>query len=71
MSPSSPPEGGDAGAGAPPEPVRCPHCGSADVEVESPFGGSLMSRQFYCRGCRTVFEWIKWEPGEPSDWLRR
>ncbi|CAN5833255.1 hypothetical protein BH20GEM1_BH20GEM1_18520 [soil metagenome] len=51
--------------------MRCPHCGSADVEVESPFGGSLMSRQFYCRGCRTVFEWIKWEPGDPSDWLRR
>lgn len=28
-----------------------------------------MSRQFYCRGCRTVFEWVKWEPGDPSAWL--
>jgi len=51
--------------------VRCPHCGSADVEVEAAFGGSLMSRQFYCRGCRTVFEWVKWEPGEPGGWLPR
>ena len=33
------------------------------------FGGSLMSRQYYCRACRTVFEWIKWEPGDPAGWL--
>jgi hypothetical protein len=39
--------------------------------MESAFGGSLMSRQFYCRACRTVFEWVKWEPGDPSDWLPR
>lgn len=30
-----------------------------------------MTRQFYCRGCRTVFERVKWddEAGEPGDWL--
>lgn len=49
--------------------VRCPHCDSADVVLEAPFGGSLMSRQFYCRGCRTVFEWVKWEPGDSASWL--
>lgn len=38
--------------------------------MEAAFGGSLMARQFYCRGCRTVFEWVKWESGDPSDWLR-
>lgn len=68
MSPSSPPE--DRGRPAEPPPsIRCPHCASADVELEAPFGGSLMSRQYYCRACRTVFEWIKWEPGDPADWL--
>lgn len=52
----------------PPAPA-CPHCGSTDVELESAFGSSLMSRQYYCRGCRTVFEWVKWEEGSPTDWL--
>ncbi|CAN5334847.1 hypothetical protein BH18GEM1_BH18GEM1_19720 [soil metagenome] len=29
-----------------------------------------MTRQFYCRGCRTVFEWIKWEAEDyPGRWL--
>lgn len=50
--------------------VRCPHCGADDVELEAAFGGSLMSSQFYCRSCRTVFEWVKWESGGASDWLR-
>ncbi|HJR52679.1 MAG TPA: hypothetical protein VJ982_03080 [Gemmatimonadota bacterium] len=63
MSPSRPPD--DAAPA-----IRCPHCGSADLELAAAFGGSLMSRQFYCRGCRTVFEWIKWESGGSSDWLR-
>ncbi|MBA3584860.1 MAG: hypothetical protein H0W36_10110 [Gemmatimonadetes bacterium] len=63
MSPSRPP---DPGARR----VACPHCGSTDVAVESEFGSSLMTRQFYCRGCRTVFEWIKWEAEDyPGRWL--
>jgi len=29
-----------------------------------------MTRQFYCRGCRTVFEHVKWIPEEAAgDWL--
>ena len=68
MSPSSPPEDRGRPAGPPPS-IRCPHCDSADVELEAPFGGSLMSRQYYCRACRTVFEWIKWEPGDSAEWL--
>ena len=73
MSPSSPPEGApsrDPSPGAPGPAVRCPHCGATDVELAAAFGGSLMSSQFYCRGCRTVFEWVKWESGASSDWLR-
>lgn len=52
-----------------PSPPVCPHCGCTDVELEAEFGSSLMSRQFYCRGCRTVFEWVKWEADHPTDWL--
>ncbi|MGH7551056.1 MAG: hypothetical protein ACREMD_13200 [Gemmatimonadota bacterium] len=47
----------------------CPHCGSIDVELEAPFGSSLMTRQFYCKGCRTVFEWVRWEEDDPAGWL--
>lgn len=67
----------DSAAGTPPDraadprpAVSCPHCGSVDVVVEAPFGGSLMTRQYWCRGCRTVFEWVRWEPQEdPGAWL--
>ena len=70
MSPSRRPE--DPGRSAERSPsIHCPHCGSSDVELEAAFGGSLMSRQFYCRGCHTVFEWVKWEPGDPGSWLPR
>lgn len=49
----------------------CPFCDSTDVEIEAPFGGSLMTSQFWCRRCRTVFERVKWdkEESEAGDWL--
>jgi DNA-directed RNA polymerase subunit RPC12/RpoP len=59
----------DPGRAGKPDKIACPHCGSTEVELESAFGSSLMSRQYYCRGCRTVFEWIKWEEGPSTDWL--
>ena len=52
------------------EPAACPHCGSTDVELEAAFGGSLMTRQLYCRVCRTVFEQVKWDAeARPGSWL--
>lgn len=68
MAPAESP-GGAAPEPATP-PVACPHCGSTDVELEAAFGGSLMTRQLYCRGCRTVFEQVKWDAeAHPGDWL--
>lgn len=49
--------------------VACPHCGATDVELESRAGSSLMSSQYYCNGCRTVFERVKWEDDDPAGWL--
>ena len=75
MSPSRPPEpGAPPGATPPTSPVdgavACPHCGSTDVALESPFGSQLMTAQYWCRGCRTVFERMKIEPDEaPGSWL--
>lgn len=72
MSPSSRPEPPSDGRSPAPAPsVTCPHCQSVDVEVESPFGGNLMTRQYYCLGCHTVFEWVKWEiDPDPAGWLK-
>lgn len=66
-SPSDPDPASDDPGGSP---VLCPHCGSTDVKVEAAFGGSLMTRQYWCEGCRTVFEWVRWEPDDdPGGWL--
>jgi ring-1,2-phenylacetyl-CoA epoxidase subunit PaaD len=41
--------------------VACPFCGSTETQQETDFGTTLAYAQFYCRRCRTPFEWIKWE----------
>ena len=75
MAPPEPRTDGDAARpveepGKPAPPAACPHCGSTDVELEAAFGGSLMTRQLYCRGCRTVFEQVKWDAEDrPGSWL--
>ena len=47
-----------ASAGEGPE---CPFCGSTDTERESAFGSEVSAQQFYCHGCHTVFERIKYD----------
>ena len=42
-----------------PESPTCPFCGGNDTHLESAFGSVLSVAQYYCRNCRTVFEWIK------------
>ncbi|MGH7599062.1 MAG: hypothetical protein ACREOI_22125 [bacterium] len=41
--------------------VACPFCGSKETQQETDFGTALAYAQFYCRQCRTPFEWLKWE----------
>lgn len=43
-----------------PHSVVCPFCDSPDTEQFSAFGSALSVSQYYCRDCRTVFEWMKW-----------
>lgn len=43
-----------------PEAIACPFCGSEESEQFSVFGSSLSLAQYYCNGCRTVFEAFKW-----------
>lgn len=42
-----------------PEQVACPFCGRADTELHAPFGSVLSVATYWCRRCRTAFEWIK------------
>jgi ring-1,2-phenylacetyl-CoA epoxidase subunit PaaD len=44
---------------AAPEDVRCPHCSSADVVMDSAFGPTQCRSLFYCRACRQPFEALK------------
>lgn len=45
--------------------VACPFCASQDTCCENGFGTTHAYAQFFCRACRTPFEWIKWEE-QPS-----
>lgn len=42
-----------------PEDVRCPHCSSAHVVMDSAFGPTQCRSLFYCRSCRQPFEALK------------
>jgi DNA-directed RNA polymerase subunit RPC12/RpoP len=41
------------------EPVRCPWCGSHDVERIGEWGPQLLTQQYFCLSCRSPFEWIR------------
>ncbi len=44
-----------------PEHAPCPFCEGEDTELVNPFGGQLSVAQYWCRKCRTGFEFIKWD----------
>lgn len=48
-----------------PEPT-CPFCGSTDADRESAFGSEVSNVQYYCNGCNTVFERIKYDGARPD-----
>ncbi len=65
MTPPCPPQGGNFEEGIEKnETVHCPFCGSSNTLKEAAFGTTHAYSQFYCRACRTPFEWIKWEERE-------
>ncbi|CAN5743005.1 hypothetical protein BH23GEM6_BH23GEM6_07660 [soil metagenome] len=40
--------------------VECPFCSEQDTELVTPFGGQLSVAQYWCRKCRTGFDYLKW-----------
>lgn len=48
-----------------PEHPACPFCDASDTELHSAFGSALSVSTYWCRRCRTAFEWVKGrEPAE-------
>lgn len=43
-----------------PDSVRCPFCGGEETEQFAAFGGQASTSQYYCRPCRSVFEFLRW-----------
>lgn len=40
----------------------CPFCNATDTEMIALFGSQLLTSQFYCHGCHTVFEAVRHAP---------
>lgn len=49
-----------------PEAPSCPFCDGSETELHSPFGTALSVATYWCRRCRTAFEWVKWSDGEAA-----
>lgn len=46
-----------------PTSAPCPFCDGRDTELLNPFGGQLSVAQYWCRRCRTGFDFLKWDGG--------
>jgi hypothetical protein len=42
-----------------PDSPPCPFCHGTETELISPFGGQLSVAQYWCRRCRTGFDYVK------------
>ena len=51
--------------------ATCPFCDGTESELINPFGGQLSVAQYWCRRCRTGFEYLKWEGRDHSGEERR
>jgi hypothetical protein len=49
------------------EKPHCCFCESENVTLISPFGTAQLVRQYYCRSCKSVFEFIRWQQKIPTD----
>lgn len=57
-------EGGSGLIGGLPASPRCPFCNRVNTELFNAFGSQLSVATYWCRDCRTAFEFLKW--GSPA-----
>ncbi len=46
--------------------VACAFCDSEETEPVSIYGCHMMTAQYQCRSCRSVFDWVRAEPLGPD-----
>ena len=44
-----------------PQAIVCPFCASACTEPTATYGSHMMTAQYYCRDCRSSFDWARLE----------
>lgn len=44
-----------------PEGLACPFCDGTDTQPLAQFGSLLMTAHYYCRSCRSTFDWARVE----------
>lgn len=50
--------------------VQCVFCESAEVELFSLYGQTLLGSQYYCRNCKSIFEAIRFDDDIPQPQTR-
>lgn len=50
-----------------PERPSCPFCGGEETELHSLFGSHASVTTYWCRRCRSPFEYMKWGRQPPAD----
>lgn len=49
-----------------PDSPPCPFCSESETELMNAFGSQLSVSTYWCRRCRSPFEFMKWlEPADP------
>lgn len=43
-----------------PDRPTCPFCGGSDTELHALFGSHASVTTYWCRGCRSPFEQLRW-----------
>jgi hypothetical protein len=41
--------------------IQCVFCDSAEVELFSLYGQTLLGSQYYCRNCKSIFEVVRFD----------
>lgn len=56
-------EGGGGLPGGMPDSPPCPFCDGTETELLNAFGPHASVASYWCRGCRSPFEFMKWGGG--------
>ena len=49
-------------------PIICPYCDSTETDFFSLYGNSLLSTQYYCRSCHTIFDVVRYDDEDSNQY---